>query len=214
MYLCPSDGQSAEQTTEFGWTNYHGNYGTYVSVTKRWDGVFGPNASVIGGVPAAPFVRLTDITDGSSNTAAYAEVLRGLDDPNIPHDPLADCFDATTVTGTLTAARNTLLALNWQTSNLAGNSAGWGNTWRWRGYPWREGSIWRGGYNHLMGPNKQCWFTNGDWWQLVSPPTSRHTGGVNVGLADGSVRFINEGIDPDVWTALGSRAAGDQVELD
>ena len=33
---------------------------------------------------------------------------------------------------------------------------------------------------------------------------SYHTGGVNVGFADGSVHFISQSISQATWTALGS----------
>jgi len=59
-----------------------------------------------------------------------------------------------------------------------------------------------------------------------NPPASRHPGGVNCLLADGSVRFISDTIDtgnlmvqqPDdgasmygVWGALGSKAGGETI---
>lgn len=37
---------------------------------------------------------------------------------------------------------------------------------------------------------------------------SRHTGGVNAGMADGSVRFVTNGITPSTWLGLGTRARG------
>ncbi|HXG10809.1 MAG TPA: DUF1559 domain-containing protein [Gemmataceae bacterium] len=40
---------------------------------------------------------------------------------------------------------------------------------------------------------------------------SRHPGGVNVSLCDGSVRFVHDSIDLSTWVALSSMAAGDQV---
>jgi prepilin-type processing-associated H-X9-DG protein len=40
---------------------------------------------------------------------------------------------------------------------------------------------------------------------------SRHTGGVNVLLGDGSVRFVQDGVAPDAWRALGTRSAGEVV---
>jgi prepilin-type processing-associated H-X9-DG protein len=35
-----------------------------------------------------------------------------------------------------------------------------------------------------------------------------HAGGVMVGFADGSVRFVRDGIAPAAWRATGSRAGG------
>lgn len=43
---------------------------------------------------------------------------------------------------------------------------------------------------------------------------SRHTGGANFGLADGSVRFIPESVDMTIYRALGSRNGGEVVQLD
>ena len=40
---------------------------------------------------------------------------------------------------------------------------------------------------------------------------SRHTGGVNAALADGSVRFVPNTINVSAWRALGTRAGGDVV---
>lgn len=67
---------------------------------------------------------------------------------------------------------------------------------------------------------------NQDDNEVVIPPSSRHTGGVQVLLVDGSVRFISENIDTGnltaaevnngpspygVWGALGTRAGGETV---
>ena len=38
---------------------------------------------------------------------------------------------------------------------------------------------------------------------------SSHLGGVNMGFADGSVRFIRETVDPEPWSAVGSRSNGE-----
>ncbi len=43
---------------------------------------------------------------------------------------------------------------------------------------------------------------------------SRHVSGVNFLLCDGSVRMINNSINPQTWAALGTRSSGDLVNLD
>ncbi|MEM7455264.1 MAG: DUF1559 domain-containing protein [Planctomycetota bacterium] len=42
---------------------------------------------------------------------------------------------------------------------------------------------------------------------------SNHTGGINMGFADGSIQFIRESVDRDVWSAIGSRN-GREVNTD
>jgi prepilin-type N-terminal cleavage/methylation domain-containing protein/prepilin-type processing-associated H-X9-DG protein len=43
---------------------------------------------------------------------------------------------------------------------------------------------------------------------------SGHTGGTNVALADGSVRFVRESIPQQTWIALGTRAGGEVIAND
>ncbi len=44
-------------------------------------------------------------------------------------------------------------------------------------------------------------------------PGSDHPGGVNFGLADGSVEFLSTSIDPNVFALLGSMADGEPIDL-
>ncbi len=42
---------------------------------------------------------------------------------------------------------------------------------------------------------------------------SRHTGGVNASLCDGSVRFVSNSVALLVWQAMGSMNGGETVEI-
>ena len=211
---CPSEIHRSNNY-QFGWNNYHMSYGTWVGA-NGWDGVFAPNFSAAGRNGNAG-VRFKEIKDGLSNTAAFAEVAVGLGNDASKtgvRDPRVDCYEGTSLGSSVATARTTLQGMNWQTASLADDPS-WGNPpWSWRGYPWREGSIWRNGYTHLLPPNSPCWRANGDWWQLVSPPSSFHSSGVNVCMADGSVRYVANDINPDAWTAAGSKAGEEPFSLD
>jgi prepilin-type processing-associated H-X9-DG protein len=41
--------------------------------------------------------------------------------------------------------------------------------------------------------------------------SSYHAGGVNVGMADGSVRFVSDTIDFATWQGMGTRAGNEVV---
>ncbi len=210
LLICPSDIHDPKGY-QFGWTNYHSNYGTWV-VSKGWDGVFGPNFDA-GGAKKLPAINFKQIRDGLSNTATFAEVANGRGSDSVyPRDPRIDCFDFGSLTDkNISSARASLLAKDYKTANFADN---WNPPWRWRGYPWREGSIWRTGYTHLLPPNMPCWRCNSDWWQLVTPASSFHGNGVNVVMADGAVRFVSSDVNPDAWTAAGSRFGEESQVLD
>lgn len=53
--------------------------------------------------------------------------------------------------------------------------------------------------------------TDGNTWAAAR---SKHTGGVNAAFADGSVRFIRDGINPQTWQAMGTKSGGEVVGND
>ena len=89
-----------------------------------------------------------------------------------------------------------------------------------RGFSWANGEYRCTLYNHYLGPNSaqlDCVsaLILGDvtrrnasfGWRTAR---SNHAGGVNALLADGSVRFVPDQIQPDVWRAMSTRSAAEQ----
>jgi prepilin-type processing-associated H-X9-DG protein len=50
--------------------------------------------------------------------------------------------------------------------------------------------------------------------RIMTVANSLHPGGVNLMLADGSVRFIKSSVDLTTWRALGTRNGGEVVSSD
>jgi prepilin-type processing-associated H-X9-DG protein len=48
----------------------------------------------------------------------------------------------------------------------------------------------------------------------VTTATSFHAGGVNLAMADGSVRFVRSSVSIAVWMAVGGRNDGKSLTLD
>ena len=68
----------------------------------------------------------------------------------------------------------------------------------------------------MCGPNSSqpgmpCF--DADFFPSSATSRSRHPGGVNVVLCDGSVHFISESIDVDTWRAMGTIDSGEVVQL-
>ena len=85
-------------------------------------------------------------------------------------------------------------------------------TRRIRGGKWIDGHYGNTLYNHYYAPNARNWDCgNGSHNKGLSTARSLHAGGVNILLADGSVRFIRHGVAPDTWRALDSRSGGEVI---
>lgn len=69
-------------------------------------------------------------------------------------------------------------------------------------------------YQHLLTPNTlNCRNTNSSddysGSNYAYTPSSEHSGGVNLLMADGTVHFIGDSIDRQIWWALGSKNGGE-----
>jgi len=51
-------------------------------------------------------------------------------------------------------------------------------------------------------------------WDQMYAMRSRHPGGVNGLMGDGSVRFFKDSIAQTTWWALGTRAGGETISAD
>ncbi len=137
-----------------------------------------------------------DMTDGTSNTIVFSETLLGNDlvggpPPDRPEDAVAYIGHARHV--------------NLDVAALASGSV---REWRgYRGYAWILGKSYSTTFNTYDPPNPDhpdvCQLAYG-WFAA----RSHHPGGVNVGLGDGSVRFVSETIRRQTWQDLGSIADG------
>ena len=147
-----------------------------------------------------------DILDGASNSILAAEVLIG---------PAAfyhqtERFDELTSAGLLSHSPER----HWIEVSCLPNKAAARDVCRSRRSPVVLGHV-RGSVNygvpggprfdHLMTPNSNNCFCQESIFGAVNVIASgRHEGGVNAAFADGSVHFMSEGVDGDVWIALGS----------
>lgn len=190
-FLCPSDPSSGRVSgTEFAGTNYAGNAGSGAnsgSLTGS-DGVFFLGSSV----------RIEDIADGSSNTAAFSERLLG---------------EGTAASG---PTRRKMLELPGAGDTTTATCRPSSGTWNpERGAKWIVGNYGNTLYNHADSPNApgfDCLNATQQKGRLGAG--SRHAGGANALFADGGVRFVRDGIAMQTWRAMATRAGGETAELE
>ena len=221
--LCPSDNVSQQPSPPFATSSYLGNMGG-PGIVSRWSGTIVPMSKWISHQNVG-VVSIAGISDGTSNTALFSERLLGYS--SVPATALRQSPEArryffeatggpTTETGYDAAMSflGTCKALPGTT--LAKNSTALGYRYI-AGYYKHINSQ----YNHFGPPNfppchNQAEETTQVWAITlgIGPPSSQHPGGVNVAIADGSVKFIKDSINLPTWWALGTRKGGEVISAD
>jgi prepilin-type N-terminal cleavage/methylation domain-containing protein/prepilin-type processing-associated H-X9-DG protein len=197
--ICPSD-LPISTTVNGAQTNYMADQGSWIvfgSATGANANLPPPNGVFLAG----SVTRFADITDGLSNTGFYSE--RILDFPsNAVIDPIADVFFPRTMPLTVADAVSQCQALD--ITNLANQAPVF------MGAPWVNGQH---VFQNITGPNtRSCgfFFVN----RATMAASSRHPGGANLLLGDGSVRFIKNSINIPTWQAIGTKAGGEIISAD
>ncbi len=215
-FVCPSEPNTANASDGFSFwaSNYAWNSGTWWPRTKSWDGLFGRSYDDDAGL--RPFSQATfgfaAVSDGTSNTLLVAEVANGPLTPGVARTRVSDCYQVTGLTkdSTVQQATSVCNAINWQSGPIP-----WNGNWRYKGYAWVEGSIWRNWFNTIRTPNQTCCtLSTVSWWYIMKPASSYHPGIANAALADGSVKAFKETINQTIWMGLSTRAGGEVMSAD
>ncbi len=175
---CPSDSPQAP----FGGItshNYAVNFGNTAYTQGTYQGQTFQGAPFLHATKQAP-VKITDITDGSSNTLLVGEVIQGMGTDLRGFSWWGDASQFTTVW-----QPNTSLPDRIYTASYCNSAA----------FP----------------ANPPCAATASGWGTQFSS-RSRHSQGVNAGLADGSVRFFSNSVSLAAWRAYGSSQGGEVIQ--
>jgi prepilin-type N-terminal cleavage/methylation domain-containing protein/prepilin-type processing-associated H-X9-DG protein len=199
VFLCPSDVDQIVEPTGLAHINYRGNAGTlpYNQYRDSPDGT-GRNTGVFWYQGA---VKLADIRDGSSQTASFSERCLGV---TAHADPSSDYYLVDAEVASCRAAGPST------TPRFTG-------PYEWSGGRWADGNALYTRYHHIFPPLEPSCLLGGsednDSPSVVTA-TSRHRGGVNLLLVDGSVRFVRGTVADAPWRALGSITGGEVVRQD
>jgi type II secretory pathway pseudopilin PulG len=200
--LCPSDANSSRKTaTEAGYTNYVYSSGDYTVHTTSFNG---RNRGPFG---IGKWLGLNAINDGTSNTLFFSErVINNTSGRGIKESIAYSVTNVFSGTGDGSCETNfrPLLCLNTKDKNeysttLAPSIHNGG------GGRWYNVATYRVWTNTILQPNApSCHSNNNGGYPIINPPTSYHSGGVNVVRADASGGFISETVDAGTLSSSGN----------
>ncbi len=232
FFLCPSCPNTGKIITE---NNYRYNFGG----STPFGGAQGSNANDVisasspagyscsgnGAFTIGTALGTGAITDGLSNTVFFSERTKG-SGQNLANSlpSLADMTNMSSRPQGLVDADAMYAECAAMAPSLNGgfnfNSAG----------RWLDGSDFSNGwpfgfysstmYNHVAPPNwksidcgTRSAIPDAPGEHAIVSARSFHTGGVNVAMGDGSVQFVSDSINLQVWRAVGTRAQGEVASI-
>lgn len=198
LFLCPSDPFNFLPAGTPG-VNYRSNSG--VSIVNSYPS--SANATMPppdGGFWSTTPFRYSEYTDGTSNTAAFSEHVKG-DFSNAQVSPDGDTFQPGTYPATPDEALQQCNAIDVTNLSFQGKSNA--------GDFWTNTDHTGTRYYHAFPPgNRSCMYPP---QRIATTANSGHTKMVNVLLFDGSVRAVPYTINLAAWRAMGTRNGGETV---
>jgi prepilin-type N-terminal cleavage/methylation domain-containing protein len=216
VFICPSStGAPARGTNFSNWDGPGSNYGwcTGSSIETVWAG------SRFNGMIAYQVDRkMSDVTDGLSNTLLASELLSGSNASGATGKYPFDIFY--TSNGLFSSVANPNFPTQAELDNIGSNAknsasgmrSNNGTMWAW--YSAAQSTL------TTAAPPNWKWPSAGgdccpggahDWGYGIIPPRSMHTGGVNALLGDASVRFISDSVDLLTFQRLGNAKDGNPL---
>ena len=210
-FICPSD-KGFPSTTDLGWNNYgvsEGSNGGWGVALPFRNGFFQRDI----------YNKFGDVTDGLSNTIMMAEFVKG-DNDNATLTNMGDIVRGVPFPNA--NSRRFITPADLETYGAAGLAAGGtaANQLTFAGFRWAAPGFYNAAINTMAPPNwkypavHECGGCGQADSAGIFPARSRHTGGAQHAMGDGSVQFISNSIDLRAYQGLGSASAGDVASLE
>ena len=234
-YICPSDGKAANMTnkdttayTTMGKSNVVfcvGDSPRTCCYLDKWDSRDRNRTSSRGMFRIQQWRGFEFAADGTSNTMAISECCSG---DNFEQDVKGGLAVVSQLSpsghgGDVNVGNCLLYATRADNPRIISSPS---NTWR--GTHWPDCRAASAGYSANLPPNSPaCIWDNSTPW-IAGGAQSYHSGGVNVGMLDGSIRFVSDTINTGdltadqvlagkspygVWGAMGSPNGGETLGL-
>jgi prepilin-type processing-associated H-X9-DG protein len=210
VYLCPSDIDRLKNVQG------HNNYAACAGAEPRVnadaaDGLFrGGN----NGTTETRTMKISDALDGLSNTAAFSEKCKGIGGAQGDNLNFRDPIRPSSSVVQIAAPGTNNTQIYYDLCKQANPATATLQNIRSQCSNWFNGNKAQCRYSHTMPPNSSScgWGADQDGGAITA--TSRHSGGVNVLMGDGAVRFIKSSISVPTWWALGTVAGNEAISAD